>query len=98
MKKENLEVLLEDINSKFNLVLEGHEILRNEISELSRKNDERFDLIDLKIDALGKRGDTLEGKIDSLEEKVDAIAADLSAHRADTEAHHGDYHVMEREG
>lgn len=98
MKKENLEVLLEDINSKFNLVLEGHEVLRNGISELSLKNDERFDMIGRKIDALGKRGDTLEGKIDSLEEKVDAIAADLSAHRADTEAHHGAYHVMEREG
>lgn len=30
MKKENLEVLLGDINSKFNLVLEGHEVLRIE--------------------------------------------------------------------
>ena len=81
MKKENLEVLLEDISSKFNLVLEGHEVLRSEIRELGRKTDERFDLVDFKIDTLNK--------------KIDAVAADLSAHRADTEAHHGVYRVKE---
>lgn len=81
MKKENLEVLLEDISSKFNLVLEGHEVLRSEIRELGRKTDERFDLVDFKIDTLNK--------------KIDAVAADLSAHRKDTEAHHGVYLVKE---
>jgi DNA-directed RNA polymerase subunit K/omega len=55
MKKENLEVLLEDISSKFDLVLEGHAVLRGEIQELGRKTDERFDLVDLKIDALNKK-------------------------------------------
>ena len=81
MKKENLEVLLEDISSKFDLVLEGHAVLRGEIQELGRKTDERFDLVDLKIDALNK--------------KIDTVAADLKAHRSDTEAHHGVYRVKE---
>ena len=81
MKKENLEVLLEDISSKFALVLEGHEVLRSEIRELGRKTDERFDLVDFKIDTLNK--------------KIDAVSADLKAHRADTEAHHGVYLVKE---
>ena len=81
MKKENLEVLLEDISGKFNLVLEGHEVLRSEIRELGRKSDERFDLVDFKIDTLNK--------------KIDAVATDLAAHRADTEAHHGIYRVKE---
>jgi len=81
MKKANLEVLLEDISSKFNLVLEGHEVLRSEIRELGRKTDERFDLVDFKIDTLNK--------------KIDAVSADLKAHRADTEAHHGVYLVKE---
>lgn len=83
MKKENLEVILEQMNGKFDLVLEGHAMLRNEILELSRKTDERFDLVDFKIDTLNK--------------KIDAVAADLSAHRADTEAHPGVYRVMESE-
>ncbi|WP_198419574.1 hypothetical protein [Geomonas oryzae] len=84
MKKENLEVLLEDINSKFQFVVESHEALRSEIHDLSRRTDERFDLFDFKFDTLNK--------------KIDAIADDLSAHRADTEAHHGAYRIMEREG
>lgn len=81
MQKDTLEILLEDIRSKFDLVLEGHEVLRSEIRELGRKTDERFDLVDVKIETLNK--------------KIDAVAADLSAHRADTEAHHGVYRVKE---
>ena len=105
MKKENLEVLLEQMNSKFDLVLEGHEVLRSEIRDLSRKTEERFDLVDFKIDTLNKKIDAVDEKltkrIDAVEEnlsnRLDAVAADLSAHRADTEAHHGVYRVMERE-
>ncbi|WP_224981800.1 hypothetical protein [Geomonas agri] len=111
MKKDNLEVLLEDMNRKFDLVLEGHEVLRSEIRELSHKTDERFDLVEFKIETLGKRVDGLEKKVDNLETKVDnletkvdnldvkvdKIAVDLSAHRADTEVHTGAYRVMERE-
>jgi chaperonin cofactor prefoldin len=103
MKKENLEVLLEDISSKFDLVLEGHEVLRSEIRELGRKTDERFDLVDFKIDTLNKKIDAvderLSKKIDAVDEKlskkIDAVAVDLAAHRADTEAHHGMYRVKE---
>ena len=105
MKKENLEVLLEQMNGKFDLVLEGHEVLRSEIRDLSRKTDERFDLVDFKIDTLNKKIDAVDEKltkrIDAVEEnlsnRLDAVAADLSAHRVDTEAHHGVYRVMERE-
>jgi len=92
MKKENLEVLLEDISSKFALVLEGHEVLRSEIRELGRKTDERFDLIDFKIDTLNKKIDAVDER---LSKKIDAVSADLKAHRADTEAHHGVYLVKE---
>jgi chaperonin cofactor prefoldin len=103
MKKENLEVILEDISSKFGLVLEGHEVLRSEIRELGRKTDERFDLVDFKIDTLNKKIDAvderLSKKIDAVDEKlskkIDAVATDLAAHRADTEAHHGMYRVKE---
>jgi hypothetical protein len=103
MKKENLEILLEDISSKFDLVLEGHEVLRSEIRELSRKTDERFDLVDFKIDTLNKKIDAvdkrLSDKIDAVDEKlskkIDAVAVDLKAHRSDTEAHCGVYRVKE---
>ena len=95
MKKEHLEVILEDMNSKFDLILEGHVGLRQAIDDLDRRTTERFDLVDLKFEALNKKIDTvdqrLSNRIDivekSLGEKIDAVAADLSAHRADTEAH-----------
>jgi hypothetical protein len=83
MKKENLEVLLEDMNSKFSLILEGHEAIRSEVREGFKKADERFDLIDFKIETLNK--------------KIDAVSADLAAHRSDTEAHHAVYRVRESE-
>ena len=92
MNKENLEVILEDISSKFNLVLEGHEVLRSEIRELSRKTEERFDLVDFKIETLNKKIAAIDQKLSN---KIDAVAADLSAHRADTEAHHSAYRVKE---
>jgi len=92
MKKEHLEVLLEDIGGKFDLVLEGHEVLRSEIRELARKTDERFDLVDFKLDTLNQKIDAVDEK---LSKRIDAVAADLKAHRADTEAHHGVYRVKE---
>jgi hypothetical protein len=92
MQKDHLEILLEDISGKFDLVLEGHEVLRSEIRELGRKTDERFDLVDFKIDTSNKKINAVDEKLSN---KIDALSADLSAHRADTEAHHGVYRVKE---
>jgi hypothetical protein len=103
MEKEHLEMILEDINGKFDLILEGHESLRGEIRDLSRKTDERFDLVDFKIDTLNRKIDgvdeRLSKKIDGVEaslgEKIDGVAGELKAHRQDTEAHRGMYGVRE---
>ena len=98
----HLEMILEDINGKFDLLLAGHQGLREEIRQLARRADERFDLVNFKIDTLNKKIDgvdeRLSDKIDALEvkltERIDAVATDLREHRADTEAHRG-YHVRE---
>ncbi len=99
MQKEHLEIILEDINSKFDLVLEGHESLRGEIRELAKKTDERFDMVDFKIDTLNEKIDGVAADLKvtdkRLSGKIDAVAADLKAHRSDTEAHHGVYRVKE---
>jgi hypothetical protein len=102
MEKEHLEMILEDINSKFDLLLEGHEGLRGEIRELGRKTDERFDLVDFKIGILNKKIDGVDAKLSQkidgvdakLSQKLDGVAVELQAHRADTEAHRG-YQVRE---
>ncbi|WP_026842150.1 hypothetical protein [Citrifermentans bremense] len=96
MEKEHLEILLEDINSKFNLVLEGH-------AALDKKMDTKFEDLNEKIEQntfmIGAVNDSLSKRINELDErlstKLDAVAADLSEHRADTEAHRGVYRVKE---
>ena len=81
MEKEHLEMILEDINGKFDLVLEGY-------SSLDKKLDTRFDELNEKIE-------NNSFKIDVLNKKIDGVAADLQAHRADTEVHHGVYGMRE---
>jgi hypothetical protein len=81
MQKDHLEVILENIDSKFDLVLEGHDTLNRKIDNLAQKTDECFDLLDLKLKALNQ--------------KMDKVATDLKAHREDTESHQGVYRVKE---
>ena len=83
MQKNHLEILLEDIRDKFDLVLEGH-------AALDKKMDIRFDQLNTKIEH-----NTF--MIDTLNQKIDAVAADPKSHRSDTEAPHGAYLVKESE-
>lgn len=92
MEKDHLEILLEDIRSKFEVVLEGH-------AALDKKIDSRFDELNDKMEHNSFTIDTLNKKIEVVDErlgkKIDAVAADLAAHRKDTEAHGTVYRVKE---
>ncbi len=74
MKKENLEIILEDMRENFDLVLEGHESLRHDIKDLRGEMNEKFELVDFKIEALNKKIDgvdeKLTRKIDGVEERL----------------------------
>jgi hypothetical protein len=76
-----LEIILEDIQSKFELVLEGHDALHKKIDTVYQDLGEKIEMNSFKIDALNQ--------------KIDNVAADLSAHRADTEVHRTIYNVKE---
>jgi len=103
MEKDHMEILLEDIRGKFDLVLEGHEVLRNEIREVREESNVRHEHTAFLIKTLNAKIDIVENvlgaKIDAVENglgaKIDAVAADLAAHRADTEAHGTVYRVKE---
>jgi len=73
MEKEHLEILLEDIRSKFDLVLEGHAVLNVKIDENQARVEERFDRVDFQLETLNT--------------KIDRVRDDLAAHRGDTVAH-----------
>ena len=96
-------MLLENINEKFDLVIEGHSALGKEIRDTRQEFNEKLDLVNFKVDTLHQRVENvreeLTGKIENvreeLVEKIDAVAEDLSAHRRDTEVHRGLYKVKE---
>ena len=81
MDKDHLEILLEDIQGKFDLVLEGHDALRKDIRDTREELGEKINLVDFKVETLNQ--------------KIDAVASDLTAHRRDTEAHPSAYKVKE---
>ena len=63
MEKDNLEMILEDINGKFDLVLEGY-------AALDKKLDDRFDELNEKIENNSFKIEILNQKIDGVEEKL----------------------------
>jgi hypothetical protein len=105
MEKDHLEILLEDVRGKFELVLEGHESLRQEIRQNHQESNEKHEHTALLIRALNDKIDGVDArldlKIDSVEhrlgKKIDAVAADLAEHRRDTEAHRKGWRVREGE-
>jgi septation ring formation regulator EzrA len=66
-EKDQLEILLEDIRGKFDLVLEGHDVLRKEIQDARRELGDKISLVDFKIEAVAA--------------DVKAHRADTEAHR-----------------
>lgn len=85
MEKDHLQIILEDINSKFNVVIESYNSLDRKIDSVRDELKQDISLFDFKIDTVN----------DHLSKKIDAVAADLKAHRADTEAHGNIYRVKE---
>jgi sigma54-dependent transcription regulator len=92
VEKDNLEILLEDIRSKFDLVLEGHDVLHKEIIDTREELCEKINLVDFKVETLNKKIDSVER---SLTQEIKAVATDLAAHRADTESHQKGYKVSD---
>ena len=52
MEKEHLEIILENIDKKFDIVIEGYSTLDRKIDDLAQATAERFDLVDFKIETL----------------------------------------------
>jgi chaperonin cofactor prefoldin len=67
-------------------VLEGHEVLRNEIRETRTELKKDVELSNFKIDTLNKKIDAVAVDLKAtgkrLSDKLDAVATELKAHRA----------------
>ena len=91
MEKEHLEMILEDISGKFDLVLEGQESLRAEMSGMRVDLSEKIEHNTFLIKALNSKVDNVRVE---LKEEIKSVADNLSDHRRGTEEHRG-YHVRE---
>jgi len=102
MEKDHLEVILEDIRGKFDLVLEGHEVLRKEIRDVRQDLCEKISFVDFKVETLNKKVDgvreglnqKIDGVRDELNQKIDGFESRLSKKidsvAADLTAHRAD--------
>jgi len=86
MEKEHLEILLEDIRGKFDLVLEGHEVLRGEIREVREESNARHDQTAFLLNALNGKIDNVDGKLGG---RIDEVEARLGSRIDNVEARLG---------
>jgi len=77
-------MILENMDSKFELVLEGQESLRKEMHGICEELSEKIDMNTFKIDVQNQKIGDVQTE---LKEEIRAVDANLSAHRHDTEAH-----------
>ena len=95
MQKEHFEILLENVDSKFNLILEGFSTLDKKIDDFRGELKEDISLLDHKITALSNRVSSVEtnlsARIDAVETnlgaRIDAVHSELIDHRNNTEMH-----------
>jgi len=83
----SLKVLLEDMNDKFSLVLEGHDAIRQEFKDSHRELEEKINL----NSSLIKIGfETLDAKIDGvrteLKEEIQGVRTELKETRDELSA------------
>ena len=83
MEKQYFEILLESMDSKINLILEGHSVLAKEIKDTRIELKEDISLLDHKITALSNRVSSVEtnlgSRIDAVETRIDSVETRLSA-------------------
>jgi len=69
MDKDHLEILLEDIQGKFDLVLEGHDVLHKEIQDTREELCEKINSVDFKVETLNQKIDDLTANLEQLNEQ-----------------------------
>lgn len=88
MQKEHLEILLESIDSKFQVTLEAFQSLNQKIDtkidELRTELKQDIAVVDSKVMGLSKRLDSVEERLSC---EIAEVRADLADHRNNTELH-----------
>jgi archaellum component FlaC len=77
MEKEHFEILLEDMRSNFELVMErlesSHKELKREIQEHRGETQEKFDMIAYMLERLQKKDIEFEKRFDGIDQRLTSI-------------------------
>lgn len=87
MEKDHLEMIFEDMNAKFDLVLEGYAALDKKLDTRFDELDEKIENNTFKIEVLNQKIDAVDAKLSKkiddvdarLNKKIDAVAANLTS-------------------
>ena len=83
-------VFAEDVQHKFDLLIEGQQGLDQRLGRV----EDGLERVEGRLDRIIARLESHDARFDRIDAKVDAIATDLTDHRRDTEAHRG-YRISE---
>ena len=77
MNKNKKGVVLEDIDSKLDLVLEGHQVLDKKIEDFRKKVDERFNEVDYKFEVVFEKFDEIDVQFSDVKDELHIIRNEL---------------------
>ncbi|WP_298432737.1 hypothetical protein [Geobacter sp.] len=83
MKKDHLEIILEDIRGKFELVLEGHESLRQEIRDTRETLEAKIEHLNFVTDILANGQKELRTEVAGIRGEINAIRGELAEVRGE---------------
>lgn len=85
MDQDHLEIILEDIRGKFELVLEGHDSLRREMCDMGEVLNRKIEHLTSVTDLLAKGQDELRTEVNGLRAGQDDLRAEVNEFRAGQE-------------
>ena len=92
MIARHIGVFAESVNHKFDILVEGHQMLSEKIDRVEARLDARIDCVVKKLDAVAAQGEATAAKLDAVAAQGDATASKLEtvAAKLDVVAAQGD--------
>jgi archaellum component FlaC len=75
VSERHFGVVLEDIDSKLDIVVEGHQALDKKIEDFKNETGERFDEVDYKFEIVFEKFDEIDTRFKSVDARFDEVDA-----------------------
>ncbi|MCK9229648.1 MAG: hypothetical protein M0Q23_00040 [Syntrophales bacterium] len=74
MIARHIGVYAESVNHKFDILVEGHQMLSEQMHRFKADVDRRFSCVEYKLDVTAAKGDLTASKLDKVNERLDEVA------------------------